>query len=94
MMLCHRLECDGDKITGYRLRQKDPKRNVVLSFQKIAYEVVATGDSYNDISMLEQSDKASLFKPSDKVKEDYPALPVARDYQELRDFFMSALNRD
>ena len=94
MMLCHRLQFLDDKITGYKLRQKDPKRKVVLSFQSIAYEVVAAGDSYNDISMLEQSDKATLFNPSDKVMTDYPNFPVAKDYEELKAFFTSALNRD
>ena len=94
MMLCHRLQYLGDEITGYKLRQKDPKRHVVLSFQSIAYDVIATGDSYNDISMLEQSDKATLFKPSDKVMTDYPNFPVAKNYDELKDFFASALNRD
>ena len=94
MILCHRLQFLDDEITGYKLRQKDPKRKVVLSFQSIAYDVVATGDSYNDISMLEQSDKATLFNPSDKVMTDYPNFPVAKDYKELKTFFTSVLNRD
>ena len=64
------------------------------SFQSIAYDVIATGDSYNDISMLEQSNKATLFKPSVKVMADYPNFPVAENYEELKDFFASALNRD
>ena len=92
MMLCHRLQYLGDEITGYKLRQKDPKRHVVLSFQSIAYDVIATGDFY-DISMLEQSNKAT-FQTLDKVMTDYPNFPVAENYDELKDFFASALNRD
>ena len=94
MMLCHRLEVREDELVGYCLRQKDPKRNVVSAFQAMAYEVVSAGDSYNDISMLTQSDIATLYKPSKKVENDYPDFPVARNYTELKDFFSAALNRD
>jgi len=94
LMLCHRLQVKDDNIVGYDLRQKDPKRQVVLAFQQMAYHVVSTGDSYNDISMLRQSNRASLFKPSDKVKKDHPDLPVAENYEELKTFFISSKNRD
>ena len=92
MILCHRLAVDAtDRITGYRLRQPDPKRCAVKSFQALRYQVVATGDSYNDISMLEQADHGMFFCPSDKVVRDYPQIPVARDYAELRAMFTAAL---
>ena len=93
MILCHRLEVtDGGLIAGYHMRQDDPKRCAVAAFQALNYEVVATGDSYNDISMLEQADHGMLFRPSDKVVEDYPELPVARDYTELRAMFAQAID--
>ena len=91
MILCHRLEVDAQgHITGYRLRQKDPKRHAVKAFQSLRYEVVATGDSYNDISMLEQADVAMLFRPSEKVVRDFPNFPVALNYGELRAMFAAA----
>lgn len=91
MILCHRLEvADDGKISGYRLRQPDPKRHAVKAFQSLRYEVVATGDSYNDISMLEQADHAMLFRPSQKVRDDYPNYPVASDYAELTAMFSAA----
>ena len=94
MMLCHRLEvADDGRITGYRLRQSDPKRHAVRAFRSMNYEIVATGDSYNDISMLEEADHAMLFCPSDKVVADYPDFPVARDHGELRAMFADALGR-
>ena len=92
MILCHRLEVtDEGVIAGYHLRQDDPKRCAVAAFQSLNYEVVATGDSYNDISMLEQADQSMLFRPSRKVLEDYPELPVAGDYVELRAMFAEAM---
>jgi phosphoserine / homoserine phosphotransferase len=85
MTLCHRLTVDTDgSILNYRLRQTDPKRHSVKAFQSLGYEVVAAGDSYNDISMLEQSENGILFQPSEKVVEDYPNFPVASNYGELK----------
>ena len=92
MVLCHQLVVGADgRITDYQLRQKDPKRHAVKAFQSLNYKVVATGDSYNDISMLEQADDAMLFRPSDKVRADYPDYPVAETYDELKTMFANAL---
>ncbi|MGR8918730.1 MAG: bifunctional phosphoserine phosphatase/homoserine phosphotransferase ThrH [Gammaproteobacteria bacterium] len=91
MVLCHRLEVDeAGAIANYHLRQRDPKRHAVKAFQSLHYEVVATGDSYNDISMLEQADTAFFFRPSDKVRQDYPDYAVAETYDTLRDMFEAA----
>jgi phosphoserine / homoserine phosphotransferase len=84
-LLCHSLEVDeNSRITGYKLRQKDPKKMVVQAFQGLNYEVVAFGDSYNDVSMLQQADKAFLYRPPQNVIDDYPQLPVATSYDEMR----------
>ena len=92
VILCHRLEIDAeDRITGYRIRQPDPKRCAVKAFKSLNYDVVATGDSYNDISMLDQADAGMFFCPSEKVTRDYPNIPVARDYAELKTMFANAL---
>ena len=90
-ILCHRLILDDDgAIAGYQLRQPDPKRQAVVAFQSMCYEVVATGDSYNDIPMLQQADTGILFQPSAKVTADYPDFAVANDYGELRAMFGAA----
>lgn len=90
-ILCHRLILDDDgAIAGYQVRQPDPKRQVVIAFQSMSYEVVATGDSYNDISMLQQADTGMLFQPPAKLTADYPDFAVANDYGELRAMFGAA----
>ena len=92
MTLCHRLEVGPDgKINDYCLRQKDPKRHSVEAFQNLNYEVIAAGDSYNDISMLEQAEEGILFKPAKKVVEDYPAYPIANNYTELSEMITALL---
>lgn len=85
LVLCHSLQTDErGMITGYNLRQEDPKRKTVEAFQSLKYRVVAIGDSYNDISMLLQAEHGILFRPPDKVKTEYPQLPVTANYQELK----------
>lgn len=90
-MLCHRLEIDADnRISGYRLRQADPKRASVKAFKSLNYKIVAAGDSYNDISMLEEADLGILFCPPDNVIEDYPQFAVTTDYDALKSAFQNA----
>jgi phosphoserine/homoserine phosphotransferase len=84
-LLCNNLTVDADnRITGYNIRQKDPKRKVVQAFNQLNYNVIACGDSYNDVSMLQEAQEGILFSPPDKVVEDYPELPVTRNYRELK----------
>ena len=92
MILCHQLMVDAnDHIVGYTLRQTDPKRHSVLAFQALHYQVVATGDSYNDISMLRTANAGMLFQPSENVTRDHPDLAVAKDYTELQAMFAAHL---
>ncbi|KAF0197781.1 MAG: phosphoserine / homoserine phosphotransferase [Bacteroidetes bacterium] len=84
-IFCHNLVVDEhDNITGYTLRQADPKRKVVQALQSLDYKVIAFGDSYNDVTMLQQAEVGILFCPPQKVIDDYPELPVVYDYAALR----------
>ena len=84
-LFCHSLLMDEtNRIIDYKLRQPDPKRKTVEALQSLKYQVIGMGDSYNDISMLKQSDVGILFRPPANVIRDYPELPVANDYQELK----------
>jgi phosphoserine/homoserine phosphotransferase len=84
-LFCHSLVIDeGNRIVDYTLRQKDPKRKTVEALQGLQYQVIAMGDSYNDISMLQQADVGILFCPPDNVVKDYPDLPVVHNYEDLK----------
>ena len=90
-LFCHRLEVGADSmITGYRLRQEDPKRQSVKALQSLNYRVLASGDSYNDTSMLEQADAGFLFRPPQQVIDEFPQYPVAEDYATLLALFRKA----
>lgn len=84
MLLCHKLEITHGKITGYNIRQPDPKRHSVAAFQKLKYKVAAAGDSFNDIPMLEQADNGFFYMAPEKIQKQYPNFPVANTYSELQ----------
>lgn len=73
LLLCHRLEVKADRIVGYRLRQADPKRHAVRAFKAMNYRVLAAGDSFNDVSMLEEADAGVFVNAPAVVREQFPA---------------------
>jgi phosphoserine/homoserine phosphotransferase len=94
-LLCHKLSID-DKgmIADYHIRQKDPKRQCVKAFQALNFRCIATGDSYNDTTMLGQADAGILFRPPQNVIDEFPQFPVATSYPEARAEFARASQRD
>ncbi|MFP6886597.1 MAG: bifunctional phosphoserine phosphatase/homoserine phosphotransferase ThrH [Opitutales bacterium] len=83
-LFCHELEVnDDDRITDYRLRIPDHKRKTVQHLQKLNFEVIAAGDSYNDLGMLKTADHCIFFRPPDSLAAEYPDIPVAREHPEL-----------
>ena len=84
-LFCHTLVMDEtNRIIDYKLRQPDPKRRTAEALQGLKYQVIAMGDSYNDISMLKQADVGILFRPPQNVISDYPEFPVVTDYEALK----------
>ncbi len=83
-LLCHKLVVEQDRIIGFKLRQTDPKRCSVKAFKSLDLRVVAAGDSFNDVSMLDEADRGIFFQAPDNVRELYPQYPLASDYDELR----------
>ncbi len=84
-LLCHSLLIDDDQnILDYRLRIQDQKRRAVRAFQEMNFKVAGIGDSYNDIPMLQEAHHGILFRPSEKVVQDYPMFPVMWQYSDLK----------
>ncbi|MCP5180274.1 MAG: bifunctional phosphoserine phosphatase/homoserine phosphotransferase ThrH [Pseudomonadales bacterium] len=82
-LLCHRLVVTDDIITGYTLRQPDPKRAAVRAFHDLRYTVTAAGDSYNDVAMLEEADRGFFFSAPANVTAQFPQFPETATYAEL-----------
>ena len=84
-LFCNTLEVAADQtVTGYTLRQTDGKQKATLALQQLNYEVIAMGDSYNDISMLQAADHGILFHPPENVIAEFPDLPVTNGYDEIK----------
>ena len=90
-LFCHELETANDRINGIKLRLADHKRKSVQYLQKLNYEVVAAGDSYNDLGMLKTADYCMLFNPPNRLIREYPDMPVGTDYNELISFIQNPL---
>jgi phosphoserine/homoserine phosphotransferase len=85
-LICNYLTVSSEgMVTGYNLRQKDQKREVAKALKNLNYQVIAFGDSYNDISMLKEADAGILFRPPQNVMDDYPQFPVVQDYEGLKE---------
>ena len=94
-LLCHKLVIDDKgRVSDYQIRQKDPKRQSVRAFQLLNYRCIATGDSYNDTTMLSQAEAGILFRPPENVIAEFPQFPVAKNYEKLRQAFAKASLRD
>lgn len=94
-LLCHKLTVDSaGMVTGYNLRQVNPKRQAVCAFKTLYYRTIAVGDSYNDTTMLAEADVGILFHAPDNVKQQFPQFTAVDTYLDLKKQFVAASNRD
>ena len=94
-LFCHNLEVDDrGMVVDYRLRQADQKCQAVRALQSLKFRVIATGDSYNDTTMLAAADAGILFRPPQNVIDEFPQYPVATTYDEARVEWARASLRD
>lgn len=83
-IFCNSLEvADNGEITGFKMRIEQSKLTTVKALQSIGYETIASGDSYNDLAMIQASKAGFLFRSTDKIKADYPELPAFEEYDDL-----------
>lgn len=83
-LFCNSLVVDQDgRVTGYKLRQPDGKRHAALAFKQLNFRLVAMGDSFNDTAMLAEAGLGILFRPSDKVRQQFPQFPVVNEYSQV-----------
>ncbi|MCD7981889.1 MAG: bifunctional phosphoserine phosphatase/homoserine phosphotransferase ThrH [Clostridiales bacterium] len=83
-IFCNTLQVAEDgAITGYRMRCEKSKYTTVKALQSIGYETIASGDSFNDLGMIQASKAGFLFKSTEQIKADYPDIPAFEEYDEL-----------
>ena len=83
-IFCNELVvADNGEITGFKMRCEKSKYTTVKALQSCGFETIASGDSYNDLGMINASKAGFLFKSTEKIKADNPDLPAFETYGEL-----------
>ena len=83
-LFCNTLEVAEDgEITGFKMRVEQSKLSTVKALQSIGFDTIASGDSYNDLGMIQASNAGLLFRSTDKIKAYYPEIPAYETYDEL-----------
>ena len=91
-LFCHTLEIDEDsrRIADWTIRLEDQKCRTVEALRAMNFNVIATGDSYNDTTMLAAANTGILLNPPQNVADEFAQHPVATNYTELRDAIQQA----
>ena len=83
-IFCNSLEVAPDgEITGFKMRCENSKLTTVKALQSIGYETIASGDSHNELAMIQASKAGFLFRSTEQIKKDYPELPAFESYDDL-----------
>ena len=83
-IFCNTLEVAEDgEITGFRMRCEKSKFTTVKSLQAMGFNTIASGDSHNDLGMIEASKAGFLFRSTEQIKADYPQYKAFEEYDDL-----------
>ena len=91
-IFCNELEvAENGEVTGFRMRCEKSKYTTVKALQSCGFETIASGDSFNDLGMIEASKAGFLFCSTEQIKKDYPQYPAFDTYDELLKAIKEAL---
>lgn len=91
-IFCNSLEAaENGEITGFKMRIENSKLTTVRALQSIGYDTIASGDSYNDLAMIQASKAGFLFRSTEKIKAEHPELSAFDEYGELLAAIKAAL---
>ena len=83
-LFCNTLEvAENGEITGFKMRCEKSKYTTVKALQSCGFETIASGDSHNDLAMIEASKAGFLFRTTEEIKAEYPQIPAYETYDEL-----------
>ena len=91
-IFCNTLEVAKDgTITGFKMRCEQSKLSTVKALQSVGFETIASGDSHNDLGMIQASKAGFLFRTTDQIKADYPQLEAFEEYDDPFEAIKKAL---
>ena len=83
-LFCNELEVAEDgSITGYKLRCEQTKLTTVRALQSIGFDTIASGDSHNDMGMIQASKAGFLFRSTEQLKKEHPEIPAYESFDDL-----------
>ena len=84
LLMCNTLEVAPDgEITGFTMRTEETKRSTVRALRSIGYDVIAFGDSYNDLGMIREARAGFFFRTTEALRAQFPEIPAFEEYEEL-----------
>ena len=93
VLFCNNIETAEDgSVSGYKLRQKDGKKHATAALKSLNFKVFAAGDSFNDLSMIQEADSGCLFLAPEAIRKEYAHIPCVDTYDDLMvkiDLFIS-----
>ncbi len=91
-LFCHSLSIDdNDFIVDYQMRPNGSKKETVTGLSKIGFDVIAVGDSFNDIPMLQAASIGVLFKSAELLRQSHSDMPSFDSYADLLAFIKSKI---
>jgi len=85
LMICNSLAIDEHGyMSGFEFHSPGGKAGIVTRFQRLGFQVLAVGDSFNDLAMLQTAHSGFLFRPAPRVLEKGFALPDFWEFNELQ----------
>ena len=91
-IFCNTLEvADDGTITGFKMRCEQSKLSTVKALQSVGFETIASGDSHNDLGMIQAGKAGFLFRSTEQIKKDYPQLEAFEEYDDLFEAIKKAL---
>ncbi len=92
-IMCNTLEIsETGEVTGFKMRVENTKYTTVKAFQSIGYNTIASGDSFNDLGMIQASKAGFLFRSTEQIKKDYPQYPAFESYDDLKAAILEVLD--
>ena len=83
-LFCNSLIMDEENyICGMKMRCPQSKLTTVKGLKSIGFDIVAAGDSYNDLDMIREANAGFLFRTTQKIRQDYPEIPAFTEFGEL-----------
>ena len=83
-LFCNELVIDEDgMIADYKMRCEKSKLTTVRALQSCGFETIASGDSFNDLGMIQASKAGFFVRSPASIREQYPEIPAFEEFDDL-----------